>query len=131
MAEFVDVVADLLVASGVGGLYEGSTQVQVNFRREQEQAATVLVVQTGGVAFPFDHKEQAAFQVLMDATTISGGQALARQVFELLHEVVATEVGGYQVLWMRAVAPPQLVAWPGDDERHAWSLNFDALIAKA
>ncbi len=135
MAEFIDVMADMLVASGVGARYATSgTSIQVNYRRETGAPIVVFLLQQGGLAFPFDYKEQYAVQCLVDGTTISGARDKARQVFDLLHETVATEVSGHQVLWLRAIAPPQAIPvgpGGGEHERYQFSVNFDALLVKA
>lgn len=135
MAEFVDAVADLLVASGIGSRYSTSgTSVQVNYRRDTGAPIVVLLMQQGGLSHPFNYKENYAVQCLVDGTTISGARDTARQVFDLLHEVVAAEVSGHQVLWMRAIAPPQAIpvgAGGSEHERYQFSVNFDALLVKA
>jgi hypothetical protein len=123
------------VASGVGSRYSTSgVSIQVNFRRDTGAPTVVLLMQQGGLAFPFDYKEQYAVQCLVDSTTISGARTVSRQVFDILHETVATEISGHQVLWMRAIAPPQAIPeGPGGEEheRYQFSVNFDALLVKA
>lgn len=134
--EFLDAVALDLVASGVGGLYGSpvsGVSIQVNVRREVPGANTVVLLkQTGGAAFPFDYKEQQAFQCFVDSTTISGARDTARTVFDQLHERTAETISGHRVLWMRAIAPPQSVPLgPTDSKGFQFSVNFDALLVKA
>lgn len=136
MPEFVKRVAEDLVASGIGtGLYSTSgVSVQVNYRRDLGTDHVVLLTQTGGVAFAWNFKEQQAFQVLVDSVDLVSAQTLARQVFDQLHERTATCFSGYEVLWLRAVAPPQAIpVGPQADQpsRFQFSVNFDALLVKA
>lgn len=135
MTEFVDAVADRLVASGIcTGRYSTSgTAAQVNLRRDGMGADTiVLLTQQGGGAFPKDQTEQQAFRVLVDAETLSGAQSKSREVFDHLHELTAVTLSGHDVLWVRAVAPPQSVPiGPGESERFQFSVNFDALVRKS
>lgn len=135
VAEFVSAAANLLVSGGVGTLYATSgTSVQMNVRRDTGAETVVLLSQTGGLAFPHDAKEQYAFQVMVDSTTISGARTTARAVFDLLHERVAEEIGGHDVLWLRAVTLPQAIpmgpSGGPDKERFQFSVNFDALLVK-
>lgn len=134
--EFVDSVADYLVASGVGARYATSgTSLQVNVRRETGAPTTVLLTATGGLAFPKKQIEQYAFQALVDSTTVSGATIKAREVFDLLHDVHATTLpSGHEVLWMRATALPQPVPigpGGGQTEQYQFSVNFDALLKLA
>jgi hypothetical protein len=135
MAEFIDAVADLLVASGVGARYSTSgTSIQVNYRRDEGAPVVVLLMQQGGLSHPRNYKENYAVQCLVDSTTISGARDTCRQVYDLLHETVATEISGHQVLWLRAIAPPQAIPvgpGGGEHERYHFSVNFDALLVKA
>jgi hypothetical protein len=131
--ELVDAIADRLVASGIGtARYSTSgTSVQVNVRRETGADTIVLLTQRGGTAYPGQREDQT-FQVLVDATTVSGAQAKARAVFDHLHGLVALTLSGHDVLWIRAVTPPQAVPHgPGESERFQFSVNFDAFVRKA
>lgn len=133
MTELVDAVADLLVASGVGtGRYTTSgTSVQVNMRRDLGSPTVMLLTQFGGVAAAKDQTEDQAFQVLVDSSLVSGAQAKAREVFNFLHERTAETLSGLDVLYIRAVAPPQAVpTGPGSSERFLFSINFTARIRK-
>jgi len=138
---FVEGVAQLLVASGLGtsgatatGLYSTSgTSVQVTERRDFGTPIVVLLQETGGLAFPFDVKEQQGFQVLIDASTISGARAKAFEIYEFLHDQIKLVVSGGAALWVRATTMPQAIpVGPGAGEaaRHQFSVNFDALIVK-
>lgn len=135
MAEFIDAVADDLVASGVGARYATSgVSIQVNYRRASAPHV-VLLSQTGGLAFPHDAKEQQGIQVLVDSIDLVSAQTIARQVYEQLHERIATATfSGFEVLWMRATSgPPQAIpVGPagGQPERFQFSVNFDALLVK-
>lgn len=136
---FVQSIGELLVASGVGtsgatgnGLYSTSgTSVQVDSRRDLGTPVVVLLQESGGIAFPLDHKEQQAFQVLVDASSISGARAKAREVYDLLHDKVRLVTSGGSALWIRATALPQAIpALEGEGVRFQFSVNFDALIVK-
>lgn len=135
MAEFVDALADYLVASGIGSRYSTSgVSVQVNYRRDTGAPTVVLLMQQGGASYPRGYKENYAVQCLVDSDAISGARDTSRQVYNLLHETVATEISGHQVLWLRAIAPPQAVpVGHGGEahERYHFSVNFDALLVKA
>ncbi len=135
MAEFVDVVADMLVGAGIGARYSTSgVSIQVNYRRDIGAPTVVLLMQQGGLSHPFNYKENYAVQCLVDSATISGARDTSRQVYDLLNETVATEVSGHQVLWLRAIAPPQAIPvgpGGGEHERYQFSVNFDALLVKA
>lgn len=136
MPEVISGMADELVGAGIGtGIYATSgTSIQVNYRRDMGDDTThVLLRQSGGASYPHKAKEQQGIQVLVDGPTISGTQATARSIYELWEEVTATTIsGGHEVLWIRAIAPPQ--AFPtGPDpgrERFQFSVNFDVLIVK-
>ena len=131
--EFIEAVARDLVASGVGALYATSgVSIQVNMRKETGATTVLLLTQAGGLAFPKDEKEQQGFQCFVDSTTISGAQTVARTVFDQLHERTAEVISGHQVLWMRAIAPPQAVPLgPTDSKGFQFSVNFEALLVKA
>ena len=134
--EFIEAVALDLVASGVGSLYGSSgVSIQVNVRRDEPgNSITTWVVlrQTGGLAFALNTKEQYAFQCFVDSTTFSGAQTVARMVFDQLHERTAEVISGHQVLWIRAIAPPQAVPLgPTDSKGYQFSVNFDAMLVKA
>lgn len=135
MAEFVSDLADYVV-SGLtnAGRYQSSgISVQVNVRREMEGADAVAVLrQTGGVSFPLVHKEQQGIQLRVDATKVTSGQTVAREIYDLLQDVHAVEIGGHSVLWLRSVSgPPQAIpVGPiGDqNERYSFTVNFEALL---
>lgn len=138
--DLLDGLADLLVASGIAtGVYSTSgVSDQVNLRRDFGPAVTYLVLaQTGGESFPWAFKEETAFQVLVDGPTLSGARAVARQVYDFLHERLRWEVSGtgYQqrALFIRAVAPPQTIPigpGAGAVERFQFSTNFSALVVR-
>lgn len=129
--EFLDRVADLLVASGIGtGRYSTSgVSVQVSFRRDV--APTVLLLTpTGGLTHDRDSLETQSFQAFVDSTTLSGARDTARALFDFLHETGTTEIGGHAVTWIRALAPPQAMPTGPNEKRFQFSVNFDALLAK-
>lgn len=130
--EFIDRLADLLVASGFGilGAPTSGAAVQVDFRRDGPEMV-LLLSQTGGVSYPFGDKEEYGFQVLVDATTISGAKATARGVYDFLHETIVQEIGGHRVLWLRAIAPPQAIPAGPKPERFQFSTNYRALLVRA
>lgn len=136
--EFIEGVADDLVASGVGtARYSTSgVSVQVNYRRDTGAPTVLLLTQTGGLTFPWDFKEQQGFQVLVDSTDVVSAQTVARQVYDQLNERTAEcfpAVSGHMVLWLRATTLPQAipVGPTGDQAEHfQFSVNFDALIIK-
>lgn len=136
MAELIDGLAQELVGSGIcTGLFSTSgTSAQVNFRREMgADVIHVVLQQTGGESFPHKAKEVQGIQVLVDGPTLSGTRAKARQVYEFWEEMVANVIsGGHQILWIRAIAPPQAVPTGPDQsaERFQFSVNFDALVVK-
>ncbi len=133
MTELVDAIADLLVASGIAtARYSTSgTSMQVNYRRDTGAPTILLLTQQGGVAQPKDQTEDQAYQALTDSSTVSGAQVKSREVFEFLHERTAEIIGGFDVLYVRAVAPPQAVpTGPGVSERFQFSVNFTARIRK-
>lgn len=136
MAEVISGLAAELVGAGIGtGIYATSgTSVQVNYRRDFGSDVThVLLRQTGGLSFVRKAKEQQAIQVLVDAPTISGAQATARAIYDLWEEVIATVIsGGHELLWLRAVAPPQAIPTgpQPDKERFQFSVNFQTLVVK-
>lgn len=131
--EFIEAVALDLVASGVGAIYSTSgVSIQPNVRRETAAPTVLYLRQTGGIAFALDTKEQQAFQALVDSTTINVAQTVARTVFDQLHERTAEVISGHQVLWMRAVAPPQAIPLgPTESKGYQFSVNFDAMLVKA
>ena len=136
-AEFVDALADELVASGVGARYSDSgSSIQVNLRRELGQDHTILLRQTGGLADPWSsadqgRTEQYAVQVLVDSIDLVSGQVLARQVFNQFHGRKAETISGHQVLWLRSTSgPPQALPLgpTGQAGRYQFSVNFDAVL---
>lgn len=125
---------ELIGANIVSGFYLTSgVSLQVNHRREVEDpdVTIVLLSQTGGLAFPHKEKEQQGMQVLVDARTHSLAQSKAREIYEFWEETVAKVIsGGHQVLWVRAIAPPQAIPNGPGDRRFQFSVNFDAMIVK-
>ena len=133
MAEFIDAVADDLVASGIGVRYATSgVSIQVNHRRSIDAPHVVLLNQTGGQSFPWAFKEQQGIQVLVDSVDLVSGRDIARRVYDQLHERIATDTfSGFEVLWMRSTSgPPQVVPQSGRPERFFFSVNFDALLVR-
>lgn len=142
---FVHALADLLVASGVGALYVNSgTCIQVNFRRDPISGATADTVVTlyaapGGQSAPFDAWEIQAVQAIVDARDPNDASTRAQSVYDTLHETAAATItgttvsGSFEVLWMRAVSPPQAVPVGPllEGDRHQFSVNFSAFIRKA
>ncbi len=136
--EFIEGVADDLIASGIGtGRYSTSgVSVQVNYRRDTGAPTVLLLSQAGGLAFPLDHKEQQGFQVLVDSIDVVSAQTVARQVFDQLHDRNAEcipAVSGHMVLWIRATTLPQPIPvgpFGGQAEHVQYSVNFDALLVK-
>lgn len=132
--EFVTAAMNFCVASGIGGVYATSgISMQDGYRRsfDPEPAVTAVFRQSGGAGLPFDTSEEYALQVLVDATTVSGARTVARQIYNLLHNRLATIIGGYSVLWLRGVAPPQdLGPGPADRERFTVSANFTARLLR-
>ena len=133
-AEFVDAMADELVASGVGARYaKTGTSIQVNLRRALGQNHTILLRQTGGLAFPWDGKEQYAVQILVDSDDLVSGQVLARTVFDQFHNRTAETISGHDVLWLRSTSgPPQAlpIGPAGEAGHYQFSVNFDAMLRK-
>ena len=137
MAEFIESLASDLVASGVGARYgtgSGVVSVQLNYRRDNDQDHTVLLMQTGGLAFPHAGKEQQGIQVLVDSDDLVSGQTIARQVYDQFHERTAETISGHEVLWLRATTLPQAIPVgpaAGQPERFQFSVNFEALLKLA
>jgi len=136
VAELVSGLAQEIVGAGIGtGIFSTSgTSVQVNFRRDMGADVTHVVLrQTGGLSFPHKAKEQQGIQVVVDSSTLAVAQAKARAVYELFEEIVATQIsGGSELLWIRAVGPPQSLPTGPDAsaERFMFSVNFEALLVK-
>lgn len=134
MAELVGDLAELLVASGIcdGHYSDEGRSAQVNFRRETHAETIVLLTQRGGLV-ERERAEMPSFQVLVDSSSIRAASTCAREVFDFLHEMGRfVSDSGHDVLWVRAVAPPQAVPnGPGESERFQFSMNFDAFIRKA
>lgn len=130
--EFLDRVADLVVASGIGtGRYATSgVSVQVSFRRELGAPTVLLLTPTGGLTHERGALETQSFQAFVDSETLELARDTARELFDLLHETGTTEIGGHAVTWIRALAPPQAVPVGPDAKRFQFSVNFDALLAK-
>lgn len=136
MAEFVDEVADLLVASGVAtGLYTTSgTSLQVNYRRDTGAPTVLLLRQSGGTPLPKADAETYTLQALVDSETNAAAKSKARELFDFLHERTRVALPSHDVLWIRAVTLPQsLPLGPntGGSERFQFSVNFNAFIRKA
>jgi len=140
MSEFVTAAVDLCVASGVGTLYGRPAErdntvvsVQDGYRRDFDPEPAVVAVFRGGggAGLPFDTSEDYGMQVLVDATTVSGARAVSRQIYNLLHNRLAQVVGGFSVLWLRGVAPPQdLGPGPSDSERFTVTANYTARLLR-
>lgn len=144
--EFVDAVADLLVASGLGtGRYSTSgTSIQVNLRRDFGVDLTyVLLSQTGGQSFPFALREHQNLQVLVDAPTVSGARAKAREIYDFLHDRAAFAItlagvsgadAGHRIMWLRSTTgPPQAIPigpGGGEADRYQFSTNFEAFLLR-
>lgn len=137
--EFLEVLADDLVASGVGtGRYSTSgVSVQLNYRRDMGAPTVLLLQQAGGLGFSLKHKEQQGVQVLVDSIDPVSAQTVARQVFDQFHERTAERIpdtaSGHLLLWMRATTLPQPIpVGPvgAQAERTQFSVNFEALLVK-
>jgi hypothetical protein len=128
--EFVDAIALRLEANGLGTLYSTSgTSIQVRSRRDTGADQVILLRPTGGLEFERKTTETYAIQCLAESATASGANVLARQVWTDLHDITREVISGFNVLWMRALAPPQdLGAGPGDQERFLFTVNFDARL---
>lgn len=138
MAEFVYTIADDLVSGSIGGLFGSpvsGVSIQPGTRRElfggDRGVTVVALIPTGGAAFSRDEKESYGFQAWVDSPTVSGASDTARLVFDRLHERTAEVLGGHQVLWIRAIAPPQAIPASPTAERFQFSVNFDSLLVKA
>lgn len=136
MAEVISGLARELVGAGVAtGFYATTgTSVQINYRRDVgADVIHVVLRQTGGLSFPHKAKEQQGIQVLVDGPTFQATQAKAREIYDLWEEVVATVIsGGHQILWLRALTPPQAIPSGPDPgaERPQFSVNFETLVVK-
>lgn len=132
--ELVDVVIAECVASGIGTRYSESVSgvaLQNGMRRDTVAPTVALFLQAGGEGLPFDTSENAGFQVLVDSETVSGARAVARDIYNLLHDRTAEVISGVSILWLRGVAPPQDVGpGPGDSERFVVSTNYDARVLR-
>ncbi len=135
MAEFITAIADDLVSGGIGELVSTSgVSIHQNVRRDVGAPHYVTLKQTGGLAFAHKGKEQYALQVMIDSNDPVSGQTIARDVYDRLHERISVTLGGHDVLWIRAIAPPQAVPMGPSagqpPERFQFSVNFDSLIRK-
>lgn len=131
MAEFIEALADELVASGVGtGRYSTSgVSVQLNHRRDLGAPHVIQVRQAGGLPFPYAGKEQQGVQILVDSEDVVSGQTIARQAYDQLHNRTAEVIGGHNVLWMRASTLPQPLPGPaGQAERFTFVVSLEALL---
>lgn len=131
--EFIDRLADLLVASGFGerGPTASGVSIQTSFRRESEVGpTTALLSQTGGASFPWGFKEEYGVQLLVDSSTVSGAKTTARAIYDFLHETTAQVISGHKVLWLRAIAPPQAIPTGPDESRFQFAVNFNALLVR-
>jgi hypothetical protein len=134
--EVVNLLADDLVASGVGALWASSgVSVQVNYRRDTGADTYVVLRQTGGSTFPgpATRREQQTFQALVDSNTLSGVQAVARQVYDQLHSRENMTLSGVRVMQVLAIAPPNVFpTGPGanDPGRFQASVNLDAFVVR-
>ncbi len=137
MSEVISGLAQELIGAGIAdALYATTgTAVNVNYRRDPDDpdVTIILLRQSGGLSFVHKQKEQQGIQVLVDSQSARTAQAKARAVYDLWEEVVATTIsGGHEVLWLRAVGPPQSLPTGPDPgrERFEFSVNFEALIVK-
>lgn len=144
--EFIDAIADWLVASGLGtGRYSTSgVSIQINVRRDFGVGVQyVLLTQQGGTGFPFALREHQVFQILVDGPTVSGARAKAREIFDFLHDRVATAITvagvsglseAHRIMWMRSTSgPPQAIPigpGGGESDRYQFSTNFEAFLLK-
>jgi hypothetical protein len=132
--EFVTALVNECVASGIGTLYgKTGVSIQDGFRRDFSPSPETVVLFRGGggEGLPFDTSEEYAIQVLVDSATVSGARAVARQVYNQLHDRRAENIGGFGVLWLRGVAPPQdLGPGPADRERFTVTANFTARLLR-
>lgn len=133
--QFVTAVVDYCVSGGIGGKYAASkVSLQDGMRRDTGAETIALFRQTGGESYPQDQTEGYGFQVLVDSETVSGARSTARDIYELLHEIVpldSASFNGFDVLWLRGIAPPQdLGPGPGGADRFFVSTNYDARIKK-
>jgi hypothetical protein len=132
--QLVTSVIDFCISGGIGALYATSgVSLQDGYRRESGAPTIALFNQTGGVSYAQDQTEGYGIQVLVDSETASGARAVAREIYDLLHETVAnsTDFGSYDVLWLRGIAPPQdLGPGPGGSQRFTVSTNYDARIKR-
>lgn len=134
--QLVTAVIDYCISGGIGTLYATSgVSLQDGHRVETGAPTIALFMQTGGESYAQDQTEGYGFQVLVDSETVSGARDTARQIYDLLHEIVAdyaTNFGSFEVLWLRGVAPPQDIGpGPGGGKRFVVSTNFDARIKRA
>lgn len=135
--QFVTAVINHCISGGVGEsqLYATSgVSMQDGLRRDTGAPTIALFRQGPGESFAQGATEGYGIQVLVDSETVSGARATARDIYELLHEVVPLDgvsFGSFDVLWLRGVAPPQDVGpGPGDEKRFVVSTNYDARIKK-
>ena len=130
--QFVTAVVDYCISGGIGAWYATSgVSLQDGLRRESGASTVVLFSQTGGESYAWDQSEGYGFQVLVDSETVSGARAVARDIYDLLHETVAnnSDFGSYEVLWLRGIAPPQDIGpGPGGSKRFTVSTNYDARL---
>lgn len=135
MAEFITAVANDLVSGGVGALVATSgVSIHQNVRRDTGADHYVTLKQTGGLSFPHKGKEQYTIQAMIDSDDVVSGQTIARSVYDRLNERISVTLGGHDVLWIRAITPPQAVPMGPSagqpPERFQFSVNFDSLIRK-
>lgn len=130
--QFVTAVVNHCVSGAIGEKYAASgVSIQDGLRRESGATTVALFSQTGGVSFPQDQTEGYTFQVLVDSPEAFDARTTARDIYDLLHETVATQLGSFEVLWLRGVAPPQdLGPGPGDSKRFTVSTNYEARIKR-
>ncbi len=131
---FVNAALNLCVASGIGGLYAASgVSLQDGYRRDFEPEPDVIAVfrGSGGTPVVWDYTEDYGIQVLVDGSTVSGARAVARAIYENLHDRRAENIGGFGVLWLRGTALPQdLGPGPADSERFTVAVNFTARLLR-
>lgn len=90
-----------------------------------------LFRQSAGEGLIFDTSEEYGFQVLVDSETVSGARAVSRLIYNLLNDTRATVISGFELLWLRGIAPPQDIGdGPGSDERFIVSTNYTARILR-
>lgn len=135
MAEFVDAIANDLVASGVGQRYNAAptsgTSIQVNSRRDSGHETIVALQQFGGTPFERATSEDYLVQVLVDGASVVTARDTARTVYEQFRDRKRETLGGFDVLWVRPVTLPQAVPLgpgAGTAERFQYTFSLSARV---